>query len=262
MMRDVFAIALLGAVLCGCRGCDRGEQTGPRETASPSMPLDSSARPTGAESAPYPVQWWEGLQLKSLHDAAALYASGDGQDFGELKLNDERVRPANCTQWAELHARSYEPVNTPEEQADNGAKLRCLTLAVLQRAHTARTSHIRLLAWDTSMLIVLPATVATALNQESVRARDQATAAGKSLSEYAPNARAKPSSEERTLEINEGETLIVLHAEAWGDFNGDGIDDVALSVVNGPVRGTYAAVRLFVLTRLSADGLLKVVEAH
>jgi hypothetical protein len=262
MMRDAFAIALLGAVLCGCRGCDHGEQTSPRETASPRTPPESSERPTAAESEQYPVQWWEGLQLKSLNDAASLYASGDGQDFGELKLDGERARPTNCTQWAELHSKRYEPVNTPEEQADNGAKLRCLTLALLQRAHAARTSHIRSLAWDSSMLRVLPATVATALNQDSVRAREKATGAGKSLSEFATNARAKPSAEERTLEINEGDTLIVLHAEAWGDFNGDGLDDVAISVVNGAVRGTYAAVRLLVLTRLSADGLLKVVEAH
>jgi hypothetical protein len=262
MMRDAFAIALLAAVLCGCRGREHGEQAGPREATSPTTPADSLKRPAAAESEQYPVQWWEGLQLKSLHDAASLYTSGDGQDFGELKLNGERVRPTSCTQWAELHSHQYEPVNTPEEQADNGAKLRCLTLALLQRAHAARTSHIRSLAWDSSMLRVLPAAVATALNQDSIRARDNATTAGKSLAEFAPSARAKPSSEARTLEIDQGDTLITLHAEGWGDFDGDGVDDIALSVVNGAVRGTYAAVRLLVLTRLSADGLLKVVEAH
>jgi hypothetical protein len=264
MMRRALAIALLGAVLCGCPGRDHGEETRPRETTAPRPAPDSSERPTAAaaESEKYPVQWWEGLQLKSLNGAASLYTSGAGQDFGELKLDGERARPTNCTQWAELHSKRYEPVNTPEEQADNGAKVRCLTLALMQRAQAARTSHIRSLAWDGSMLRVLPASVATVLNRDSVRARDEATAAGKSLSEFVHSARAKPSSEKETLEINEGDTLIVVHAEAWGDFNGDGVDDVALSVVNGTVQGTYASVRLLVLTRTSADGLLKVVEAH
>jgi hypothetical protein len=56
--------------------------------------------------------------------------------------------------------------------------------------------------------------------------------------------------------------LVMLHAEAWGDFNGDSVDDVVVSVVNGAVEGTYASVRLLVLTRTSADGLLNVVEEH
>jgi hypothetical protein len=262
MIRISSAIALCGAVLCGCRGRDHSEPAHQPATLAPSRAADSSARPAAGATEPYPVQWWQGLQLKSLNDAASLYANADGQDFGELKRDGERVRPTNCTQWAELHSQSYEPVNTPEEQTDNGAKVRCLTLALLKRAHPARTSHLRSLAWDSSMLTVLPATIASALNQESVRDRDQATAAGKSLSQFAPNARAKTSSEERTLEISQGDMLIMLHAEAFGDFNGDGIEDVALSVVNGAVRGTYAAVRVLVLTRFSADGLLKVVEAH
>lgn len=262
MMRHVLELALLGAILCGCRGCEHGERPGAREARSSDPTRPSPVPSTAATSEQHPVRWWDGLQLKSLNDAKVLYTSGDAQDFGELKLDGERARPTTCVRWTELHKKGYEPVNTPEEQTDNGAKLRCLSLKLLQRARGARTSHIRSLVWDSSMVRVLPASVATALNQDSVRARDEATAAGKSLSELAPSVRANPSSDESTLEINEGETLITLHAEAWGDFNGDGVDDVAVSVVNGAVQGTYAVVRLLVLTRFSDDGLLKVIEAY
>jgi hypothetical protein len=262
MMRHVLEIALLGAILGGCRECDHRELPGAHEARPSDRTLPASEPPTAAPIKQYPVRWWGGLQLKSLNDATVLYTSGDAQDFGELKLDGERARPNSCVRWTELHSKGYEPVNTPEEQTDNGAKLRCLSLKLLQRAHAAQTSHIRSLAWDSSMVSVLPATVATALNQDSVRARDEATAAGKSLAELAPSARANPSSDENTLEINEGDTLIALHAEAWGDFNDDGVDDVAVSVVNGAVQGTYAVVRLLVLTRFSAGGVLKVIEAY
>jgi hypothetical protein len=128
-MRAAFVIALLGVVLCGCRGRGHGEQARAREPTSVSTAPEPSTRQASADSERYPVRWWEGLHLKSLNDAASLYASGDGRDFGELKLDGERVRPTNCADWARMHSQGYEPINTPEEQADNGAKIRCLTLS-------------------------------------------------------------------------------------------------------------------------------------
>jgi hypothetical protein len=105
MRRHLLATALLGAVIYGCRGCDHGEQPRASETVSSEPPLPLPKSPPAAASEQYPVRWWDGLQLSSLNDAAALYASGDAQDFGELKLDGERARPTNCERWAELHAK-------------------------------------------------------------------------------------------------------------------------------------------------------------
>lgn len=50
--------------------------------------------------------------------------------------------------------------------------------------------------------------------------------------------------------------MILVHAEAWGDLNDDGVDDIALSVVNGATRGTYNYVRLLTLSRGTSGATL------
>jgi hypothetical protein len=38
--------------------------------------------------------------------------------------------------------------------------------------------------------------------------------------------------------------MIVLHAEAWSDFDGDGHNDIVMSVIDGATRGTSGAPML------------------
>jgi hypothetical protein len=220
-------------------------------------------RTQAAAAETYPVRWWSGLGLKNSADAAALYAAPAPDAFGELQRGDVTHRPNDCREWTKLHAEGYKPTTTVEAQADSGAELRCMTLLLLQRARPAKTSYIRDLVWNSSLLSVLPASVATTFNAEREQAVAKAVSEGLALSRFDPKARGKTSDDEHTLEIIEGngQTMIIVHAEAWGDFNGDGVDDVALSVVNGATRGTYSYVRLLTLSRDSRDAMLKPIVA-
>ena len=121
---------------------------------------------------------------------------------------------------------------------------------------------MRDLPWNRKLLALIPAAVATALSQDDERAVNAATTDGKTLAQFDPMARSKPASEESTLEIIDGDrqTLRVIHAEAWGDFNDDGTDGLLVSVVNGATRGTLAYVRLMTLTRFSQTEPLRVIE--
>lgn len=234
--------------------------------ASPSLrpPATSPIATTAPTAAPsrYAVKWWDGLELPSLADALARYSRREPDLFGELELAGSRARPVSCVEWSELHSKGFEPVNTVEGQRDDGAKIRCITLTLLQRAKPATQSYVRDLPWNRKLLTLIPAAVATALSQDAERAVNAATTEGKTLAQFDPKARPKPAREDSALEIIESnrQTMIVIHAEAWGDFNDDGTDDLLVSVVNGATRGTLAYVRLMTLTRFGQTETLQIVD--
>jgi|GEM_PF-3511945 hypothetical protein len=234
-------------------------------TAGPTAAPEQKEIPNAAaDVAAYPVRWWSGLELKDLADAGKVYAATQTDAFGDLQRGDTTKRPRDCVEWTQLHADGYEPTSTVEAQTDSGSKLRCMTLLLLQRAQHAKVSYVRDLAWDRSLLSLLPAAVATAFNKEQENALKAATSKGLTLAQFDRKATVKPSREEHTVEIVEGDgqTMIVVHAEAWGDLNNDGVDDIALSVVNGATQGTYSYVRLLTLSRSSIGAMLTPVAVQ
>jgi hypothetical protein len=234
----------------------------PLATVSPAAAEGQQAQPPNAapDVATYPVHWWAGLELKSLPEASTLYAATHPDDFGDLQRGDTTKHPDNCNEWKQLHADGFDPTTTIEMQADGGAKVRCTTLQMLQRAQPAKVSYVRDLAWDSSLLSVLPAALATSFDDDQERALTEATAKGQSLAQFDPRAKLKPWGEEHAVQVAEGdgETMIVVHAQAWGDFNDDGFDDVSVSVVNAATHGTLSYVRLLTLSRKSSGALLTV----
>jgi hypothetical protein len=250
-------------------GCSAGDATTTAAPQPPAKPAPTSPHTTAAakhndlsraasNEAAHPVRWWSGLELKTLEDAGKLYTTAQADSFGDLQRGESTKRPSDCVEWTRLHVDGYEPTSTVEAQADNGATLRCMTLLLLQRAQPAKVSFVRDLAWDQSLLQVLPAAVATAFNEKREQEVSEATSKGQSLAQFDRKAKVNPSPEEHTAEIIEGDgqKMIVVHAEAWGDFNGDGVDDVALSVVNGATKGTYSYVRLLTLSRGTSGATL------
>ncbi|MDB4987879.1 MAG: hypothetical protein JWN04_3057 [Myxococcaceae bacterium] len=244
-------------------GAHQGARAVPRANTPAEQPAASvpSDRPPGAASdaavlAPaatgnYPVKWWSGLDLPSAAQASARYTANEPELFGELEHAGSRAQPASCKQWAELHAQQYEAVDGLAEQTDRGAKLRCATLQLIEHAKPARISYVRDLRWDHSLLGLLPAAIATVVNEEGQRIVEAASAAGKSFKQLQPKAQLRPSTDQDTLEIVEAgkQMMIVLYPQAWGDFDGDGLDDVAVTVVNGAVHGTLSYSRLLTFTR-------------
>jgi hypothetical protein len=84
---------------------------------------------------------------------------------------------------------------------------------------------------------------------------------GRSLAELIPDARLASSRRPRRLTIAEpsGESRFTLHAEAWGDINGDGVEDLLVSVFNSVEQGTYFELRLLRMTRVAPEGALTVI---
>ena len=281
--------ALLALVIAAC-GCDRGHSTtksdsivsetaaartapghvaassmtGAAGAANPRLTPAPAAEATQVASSRFAVTWARTMELSALKDVQRQLTAEDPGQFGELEHEGEVSRPANCMQWSSLHAKGFEAVSEVEAQPDRGALIRCGTLSLLQKAQPAQTSHIRDMPWDTRLLALLPSGIATAPSAEARQRLQAATNAGRTFAQYDPQAVAKPGGEPHSLEIREGGglTMIILHAEAWGDFDGDGRDDVVVSVINGATRGTSSTARLLTLTRSSATEPLRIVASR
>jgi hypothetical protein len=201
------------------------------------------------------------LGVGSPAEAHARYTLDEPDAFGELKGEGKSIRPTNCAQWAKLHGQKYEAASAVEAEIDTRARLRCTTLKLLQDAKAAERSYVRDVSWNGEMLAILPPEVATSLDDQDTHAIERARGAGKTFKEFDPEARLEPSSDKQQLEIIQGkkETRIRVYPMAWGDFDGDGTDDIALGVVNSASQPAQSYTRLLVVTRDNAAEKLRVI---
>lgn len=254
----------LSLIACVLAGAVRAAAQPMAFPAVPNAP-PSAAEPIATNVGSHPVQWAEELGLRSLDSVLARYTLEEPAVFGDLQqLDSVRSRPSNCAQWARMHAHGYEAVEPRDLDADIEAKLRCETLEILSRSRPATRSFVRNLAWNRSLLSLLPSAVATALDENVALAIERASAQGKTLREFDPRARVRQVREPDTLQVFEGnrKTMIWLHALAWGDFNRDGLDDVVIAVRNGPLEGGFAYARLMTFTRTSTKQPLVLIDVR
>jgi hypothetical protein len=225
---------------------------------------EQQASQTGITSSEsYPIRWSEELKLASRADIDRRLRAIDSEGFGQLSSGQSIVMPQSCVQWSDLHVHGYTPTNTTEQQPDGFARIRCGTLALLRATSVAKRSFVRELVFDERALSALPASIATAMSREEEQKIAAATSAGMSFAAFNPRAAATLNAQTGFFEIDEepGEPSSILVApQAWGDFNGDGDDDVALSVINLP-GGSAVAYRLLVVTRAAPGAVLRVLSS-
>lgn len=246
------AVAILGS----SAACQRPPAGAP--------PLASNSHGSTTVDSPteFPLWWSKDLDLATLDGAAAALDRHDPVGFGELSKGDDARMPQSCREWYAMHAAGYEAMTTIEMQGDDGARVRCGTLSLLTTVKPATSSHVRQISFESPDLpSILPAEVATAVSDDEYERRQQATAQHATLANYDPKARISESSDE-SVEILEGDgsSVVLLRKQAMGDFNGDGVEDLVLSVVNAMTEGTLSSARLLVFTRKTATGALRAIS--
>lgn len=245
-----------------------GESAPKQAGASPQQAQPGPATPPPAPSAApdaaptYPLRWSEQVGLTSLTDLSDEYSAARGF-YGELARGEKVVMPKSCADWKRLHESGYEPSTAIEVQPDLAAKARCSALTLLMRAKPASRSFVRDLKLTPKIVSILPADVASSTSPDDEAKLTASTAQKRSLKEHDPKLKAKAGAIPGSLEIFQGDaqSYILIEPLAWGDVDGDGIDDLVVSVTNGASEGSALSARVMVLTRSEADAVLRVVES-
>lgn len=227
----------------------RAARAGHRRTLRPQPP--QTELPPGAN---------EEFDAGVLADAEYALGADNENAFATLVHEKKRVLPRNCRDWKTFRKRGYAPKNALAEHLDGGALVRCGSLEFFARAAPSRVSHVR------DALVgagpgSLPAIVASATSKPALHARNVAASRGMTLAELLPSAHTGTSELPGRVAIVEpsSETSVILNAEAWGDINADGIEDLVISVLNSADDGSYLDVRLVEVTRTSAEAPLSVI---
>ena len=233
----------------------------PKPSVDASVTDEPQAVPSGSAPSGYPVKWSDQLGLAALVDIEKQLRNVDATAFGELELGGKRILPRSCVEWSRLHAAGYAPSTAVEVQPDGGARRRCETLTLLSQAKPARQSFTRKLIFDKSILAILPADLATRGSPDHDRDIALATENKRSLADFDPKAKVKRSVLPGVLEITEGgrQSSIAVEPMAWADFDGDGTDDVVVSVVNSMAHGSISNTRVIALTRSSNGEVLRLL---
>jgi hypothetical protein len=170
------------------------------------------------------------------------------------------MTPTTCEEWSVLKKRGFSPENTLERQADSGALIRCGGLEFLTHAAPSRVSYMKDVLERVNTGI-LPAILATATSEEAVRARATAASQGMSLAQLTPDAKPGKAQLPGQLQIAEpaSGTSITVNAQAWGDINADGVEDLLLSVLNTADSGSYFETRLLRVTRTAPHAPLSLI---
>lgn len=233
----------------------------PPPSPTPVRSLPREPRP-GAPVAPLAIRWTRALALDDL----AAVDEGLTRDLefpGEATDEDGRSYVVKtCRDSLDLHARGISA--SGRMQDDYWARL-CRPLELLHGARPARQSFVSdLERIRGKTLAILPAIMATAFSDEAVEAQQSAVRRGLSWRAYVPSVRvlherALPSHAARIDDDGWGAFLELL---AWADFDGDGFEDVLIRSVNYAPDGCASYERLFLLTRTTAHGVLRVLSAE
>jgi hypothetical protein len=229
-------------------------------TRGPSRRTAITALPEPVELLPRASQE---LAVAGLDEVKRALGAVDEDAFALLVHEEKVALPNNCVSWRSLRKRGYVPRKTKTglaEQVDSGALVRCGALEFLARAKPSRFSYVQS-AIEGAGPQALPAIVASAPSKAEQRARSAAVGKALTLEEYLPDARAGQSELMRRVSIIEpsSATSVIIHAEAWGDINGDEVEDLLLSVLNSSDEETYFDMRLIEVTRLSPRAPLTVL---
>jgi hypothetical protein len=250
-------------VLAAACGTARAPETHPMTEALPSTAASALAEPIAQAPArfkPLPIWFSPALGLHSIEDAEAKLDAKEALGFAALARDGQMRFPKTCREREALKAKGFEPETNLQAQSDAGAEIRCGTFHLLAHAQPARITFLPS-TLDDSVLTVLPALVATATSQARASLRAAATSAGKSLRDFEPQARTMLNVHGEPVIVEQGNgTSINIELQARGDFDADGIEDMALSVRNSADQSNWAEMRLLVLTRMADAEMLTLLD--
>ena len=168
------------------------------------------------------------------------------------------VRIHTVREYLRYKGRGYEPADNHQIAVESWFKTASVPAKYLGSARPSRVSYVKDLALSDRPL-PLPPTLGPYLSRDEDARVRSLMAKGKSWREIWPKAQwSHP--DRHTVSIEVGGLRTIVDLLAWGDFNGDGIEDVLLSVTTHATRATFHSYGHVIITRLSERGPIRIVR--
>jgi hypothetical protein len=244
------ATAALLALLLLAAGCGRG-----------SKPEGQAQETAGAIR----VRWAEDLKLARIEDMNARLHLAFEDEFSVTK--DHRpVVVKNCADYLGMES-SFDPPDEQTARVLKSAGIDCLALQALASARPSRSTFLAAFKLDEKSVAVLPPLLGAVVSADDQKRVQAAESEGKSWLAFAPGLKTSADSAgggglDGSLAVRLPGWELHLKEYARGDFDGDGIEDVLVRDEIAGTTGTYADVRLFLLTRTSAGAVLRVAKQY
>jgi hypothetical protein len=211
-------------------------------------------------SGDLPMRWSNWLKLRSLADIpAAMKAGVDNGGQFELGMGGSppTIWPISCNDYLAAIDKGFYAVSTRDDKMEGPFVDRCYTLRYLQQARPAQRSHLTDPIWSADPLRALPP-LCFRFERMSEEQVEDATAKGMSWQAFDPEARVTARDAEG-LAVEDAGLRYGLSVMARADFDGDGVEDVALTQTIGAKGGTFDTTIFYILTRLSPGGPMKLL---
>lgn len=170
----------------------------------------------------------------------------------------QSVRAIDCASLLQYRTSGFKAASDPDAQVVESMAVDCRAIQALQRGRPPRTSYLRAFHLDLAAMNSLPPDLAPVLSGEDRDNVRKADSMGLSWKQFDSSATA--SVERDALVVLSSDIRTGVKICARGDFNRDGIDDLLVRVDTAALHGTYRGSRLFLLTRMRPNAVLKLVR--
>lgn len=216
-----------------------------------------------AQSASHPVRWVDEVAPPGRPALVARLAQPMKGTPAPLVENtrDGTTEIRTCTEYAAAKKRRWEPENNTQIAVESFFREQCEVGALILAAKPSRESFVDRFAFDGLALESLPPTLSYVLSPDEERAADEAERRGQSWKAFQPAARIVGTLRASQIDIEvPDEARIRLTIKAFGDFDGDGVEDVLVFVSTHAIGASFQSYEPIVLTRTSAGGSLRAVK--
>ncbi len=232
--------------------------------------LGRTAPAWAQEAAPYPVWWSPSLELESLDQIDSLLAKEFPEALWKVFARSgvgkkRKMIVDNCNSYLEAtklkYYMGYFAYRYVREQNEYARlKIKCETLAALKKTRSAKKSYLRDFVFTVGALDFLPEMVRSGLDYERGCEIWRANENGISWSQFVDFPLIDVASQTKMVVLDSLQGLR-LEIVVRGDLDGDRLDDILLKSSGLPSPGGAASdIRLSVLTRFTADGVLLVLN--
>lgn len=216
----------------------------------------SAGRAQPSPSAPLlPVVWSARLQLPSL-DALPARLSRPFEHSVTVRKDQQTAAISNCAAYLAETRKGFRASNDQDLRRLQFVGADCRALDLLAAARPARRSALAGAVLDPRFLPPVLSFLPSAESRKRALA-DQSK--GLSWKDSEPDIKVSSSGPDLTA-VETATGLVRIEWCARGDFNGDGVEDLLVRVASSARQGTYARIRLFLLTRSTPREVLRVLH--